>query len=135
MLIKISFSSPNICFIIRLMTYLVLALVVVFQFYPRIEIDNSDHHMQDIPAISQTEHDNIDDSVTKHSHTHKHSEDGEEHEHSHGHGRIVFADSTSFYSASKFSLKCVEPKKGVNFLENSLISDPHPHGIFRPPIS
>lgn len=94
--------------------------------------DNINSHLAEYSHINATHHDNIDDEP--HAHSHKHSEDGEEHEHSHEHSKV--SQSEVKLVSQSLEVKNVsliyESKLGI--IEKNLISNPHPFGIFRPPI-
>lgn len=95
--------------------------------------NNIDTHLNQYSEYNSSHHDNIDDEP--HSHTHKHSEDGEEHDHQHEHTKISQADTQFITDTNKELAQVDNYKTSNNFFVNSLISNPHPLGVFRPPIS
>lgn len=111
---------------------IVLSFCVFAQSTPTFTNSEIDSHLGQYSRYNTNHHDNIDSEP--HSHTHKHSEDGEEHEHKHEHSNLVQSDK-QFVGRDKNELKEVDLSESKrNFFEKSLISNPHPQGVFRPPI-
>lgn len=97
--------------------------------------DETSEHLAQYAQYAQNHHDNIDEDYHTHQHVHKHSEDGEEHEHDHEHKRGVQVEIKTLYWPNTLDIALNMLEQGVSFVENSLVSDPHPQGIFRPPRS
>lgn len=98
-----------------------------------LEKNDIDSHLDHFASINVTHHDNIDDEP--HAHKHKHSEDGEEHEHSHEHAKVTQSELKLLNNfAISLGVTSVNDSK-KSFFEKSLVSNPHPSEIYRPPIS
>ena len=82
-----------------------------------------------------THHDNIDNSEAVHSHKHKHSEDGEEHEHEHEHLKLAEVEFKILNKPYNLLNHTKNEKSEHSFYYKTMISNPHPFEIFRPPIS
>ncbi len=97
--------------------------------------DGLDIHLGEFAEFNTSIHDNIDDSSTDHAHTHKHGEDEEEHEHEHEHTSSIQSDVKLAQRPLDFYTKIFSQGSLQIMFDRSFVSNPHPMGIFRPPIS
>lgn len=102
---------------------------------PSLELKSVDTHLSEFSQYNVTHHDNIDDDVQKHVHKHKHGQDGEEHEHNHDHTKVTQNEIKVLNTSFQIVNRSVEVKSKNSFFEKIMISNPHPFGIFRPPIA
>jgi hypothetical protein len=91
-----------------------------------------DSHLAEYSKYSVNHHDNIDDEP--HAHRHKHSENGDEHEHNHEHSKVTQSELKLLSHSTVVATEVTIIESGQVFSEKNLISNPHPSGIYRPPI-
>ncbi len=114
---------------------LLLCVCLFWQMRPSLELKSVETHLDKFSKYNVTHHDNIDDEAQKHAHKHKHGQDGEEHEHNHDHTKVTQNEIKVLSTPYQIVNRSVEVKSKNYFFEKTLISSPHPFGIFRPPIS
>lgn len=115
--------------------FIFVILVSLATNYSSVNLDKNDidSHLNYFANINATHNDNIDDEP--HAHRHKHSEDGEEHEHSHEHAKAPQSELKVLNNiVIALAVISVDENK-KNFFEKSLVSNPYPSEIYRPPIS
>lgn len=112
---------------------LLLGCCIIGQFVLDLKLNSIDNHLSEYSRFSVSRHENIDEE--SHSHKQNHGKDGEEHEHKHEHTKITQSDAPFLNQHQEEYVQTDDYKSLCNFFENSLISNPHPQGIFRPPIA
>ena len=100
-----------------------------------VDLKNIDMHLNEFQKYNVTAHDSIDDKDQEHGHTHKHGKDGEEHEHNHDHSKVGQSIIKVLSNSNKLISLSIKLKSKKIFYQKILVSNPHPIGIFRPPIS
>jgi hypothetical protein len=110
-----------------------LSICLFWQIRPSLKLKSVDSHLNEFLQYNVTDHDNLDDEEHKHAHRHKHSQNGEEHEHE---DTKVSQNEIKVLSLSdKITSLLIKIKSKNIFFQKILISNPHPFGIFRPPIA
>lgn len=115
-------------------TLLLIAAMVAAAVLVTTTTETLDEHFGRYASHTDHQHDNIDLS-SAHSHTHKHSDDSEEHSHDHNHSLNLQPNPQFAHFSLTLNLCTVEYVPMFSFSEAVLISNPHPRGIFRPPIA
>lgn len=119
--------------------YVLLCVCLFWQVRTSPELKSINTHLREFSQHNVTHHDNIDEEIQKYVHKHKHGKNDEEHEHNHDHSKLTDKLSQSEMKALNTACNVVnhsiEIKTKNIFSKKTLISTPHPFGIFRPPIS